>query len=477
MRGSKTLGLDFFEQYFRPGLDSFEHYFYNELGIQRPARNVVKGLIQALKKWVAHRFPTLHQAYVRYVKRGLHNDLNRQWVGDLARFDVVGDGYRVPDNIDFLFFPLRGYHVREYVRIQKILEDARILAAAVATDPFRRNYEAQEVADRLGIRLIGFKEFVRSEARIRACVFFNDWDPLMRLISKLCHENEIGTVGFVEGIQDYRDLDTGRKRYPYRRSHVVIVPGEHDLKYFEKSRQQKMYTGYVPRVQELWKERRSATTTVEEGCVLINSNFSYGVLEDHRDLWLKQVVEATLVSGFLPLISRHPFDKGTLFPEYASNDDFYALLKRCCVSVHRFASGILESLAAGTPVVYFNPHSENVDKFSNPRGAYLVALCLDELKTILAERKYSWNEARAGDFLRFHAGLSPSCERENEARIVDIFLNICSRFGTPSSNLQAELKRMDIASNYALRYSELSAIPPFYGDEPVGSATHGRALG
>jgi hypothetical protein len=141
--------------------------------------------------------------------------------------------------------------------------------------------------------------------------------------------------------------------------------------------------------------------------VLINSNFSHNVLTERRDAWLTQAVAAVRRAGLEPVISRHPEDKGTLFPELVTQASFYETLESCCASVQRFASGILESLAAGVPVIYFNPHGERVDKFSSdPMGAYPVAVTEDALAGHLTTLG-AWREAalaRADAFLDHHAG-------------------------------------------------------------------------
>ena len=53
-----------------------------------------------------------------------------------------------------------------------------------------------------------------------------------------------------------------------------------------------------------------------QGCidVVINSNFSYGVLVDKQDFWVSSLCKACETMDLSFLISRHPQD-GKFFPE------------------------------------------------------------------------------------------------------------------------------------------------------------------
>ena len=140
---------------------------------------------------------------------------------------------------------------------------------------------------------------------------------------------------------------------------------------------------------------------------LINSNFSYGVLVEHRDSWLTSAVNACYKAGYKPVITKHPADKGTLFRDLVTNKSFYEALDDSTVLISRFASGILEAMAVKKPVIYFNPHGERADKFLNPNGAFSIINNEVELSNELSELEinYPSYSKRFEAYLEKHCGI------------------------------------------------------------------------
>ena len=139
---------------------------------------------------------------------------------------------------------------------------------------------------------------------------------------------------------------------------------------------------------------------------LINSNFSYGVLEEYRDFWLERAVEACKRADYTIIISRHPADKGELYNEYVQTSSFFELLPKADVLISRFATGILEALAMDVMPIYFNPHSEKVDKFTDTMQAYPKADTTEALCDILnnLEEHYIKHRPNFEIFLSNHCG-------------------------------------------------------------------------
>lgn len=312
--------------------------------------------------------------------------------------------------IDVLFVPHKDYHAWTVGLAAPALRAAGISFAVVDIAPQWREAGAAAKARELGLPIIRYGEIALGDFAPRLIVTFNDWDYVTRPILAAAAEAGIPTAAIVEGIQDYNDDDTGRERHAYQMAQSVLLPGDFDRRYFALDGERSLSVVGIPRVQLL--RRQAAAISQNRGRmasrqVLINSNFSHNVMTDRRDAWLTQAVEAVRAAGLDPLITRHPEDKGKLFAELVTQTSFYDALGESCATVQRFATGILESLAARVPVIYFNPHGEKVDKFlSDPMGAYPIVSDPEALSLELTTLN-KWREEamiRAEAFLDFHAG-------------------------------------------------------------------------
>lgn len=367
-----------------------------------------------------------------------------------------------PDGHDLGFFPLRAYHLRECVPVVEDLNRRGVSSVIVESDAYRKgNDEVRMAAKGLGVDLMPFDDFIRRETSIRAAVFLNDWDPLMRIIARECERLGVQTIGWVEGVNDYHDVDTGRQRYAYLRSRHVITPGPFDTKYFVDG-EQRIHAGEVVRIKTLWKERRARGPRTGDPTALINSNFSYGVLEERRDEWVQSAVRACLAAGFTPVLSRHPFDLGKSCAEFQTGESFFEAVKKCDVAIQRFGSGILEALAIGVPVIYYNPHGERIDKFISPNGAFLIARGEAELSEALGERRYFWSEESAFSFLRLHTGLARETH-SGGGLVGDIIETILKEAGPRSSALAESLLGTSALRSRKAMTDEAKRIGPFFG--------------
>lgn len=378
--------------------------------------------------------------------------------------------------IDMAFFPLRGYHVDDCLPVVEGLRRAGLEVVVVETDGWRDGGgEVARSAARHGLRLMRLEDFLSRPRSVRCAVLWNDWDLLMRLVAKACHEAGTETIAWVEGIQDYHDVDRGRglMRFPYLRSRHVILPGPFDARYFDETGQI-LHRGEIVRVNALWPQRRQQAPAAERPRALINSNFSYGVMEEHRDTWVTEAVTACLAAGFEPVISRHPFDMGRLYPQYTTTRPFSDVARDCAVTIQRFASGILESLALGVPVIYFNAHGERIDKFKSPENAYLLADTRDGLEGILAQRLYFWEEGAARGFLRLHAGLGDEDTTPGD-RIMAVLLSILRRTPEPAEALCDCLGEVPERGAFEALRDRIIDIGPFYGAEARQPILRGRA--
>ena len=361
---------------------------------------------------------------------------------------------------DLVLFPMRAYHLRDAAVVMDELSNRGVTTQAIETDSYRGdNEEVRREANALGIKLLAFQDFIRRRVAVRTVVLWNDWDPLMRVIAQVCHHERVAAVGWVEGVNDYGDVDTGRRRFAYRRSRHVIVPGDFDRKYFRDTGQD-VHTGEVVRIGVLWRSRRTGTGKTGVRRALINSNFSYGVLVDDRDRWLSEAVDACLSAGIEPVISRHPFDTGTSYTRYETSTPFVKALQDCVVTIQRFGSGILEALAVGVPVIYFNPHGERVDKFKDPRGAYLIASTRHQLRIALQDEAYRWEEPAAEAFLELHSGLS--AKEPPGSAIANALERVVGQTAMPTTALAEGLRRHPLLQDRKRLPWQAQAIGPIY---------------
>jgi glycosyltransferase involved in cell wall biosynthesis len=283
-------------------------------------------------------------------------------------------------NPSIIFLLQKDYHLDAVSSILNILGRKGITCHVVDLSSHCGDRGLRSKAAELDIDLVGLSPFMLGAYNPKLIVALNDWDPSVRAIFGAAQASGIKTVAIVEGIQDYWDADVNRDRGAYRMADIVLLPGQFDAKYFEDS-QQKLAVGGVPRIEKMRK--RLVTRPSKETRVLINSNFSYGVLVEHRDSWLEASVKACQDAGVDWFISRHPADLGTLHQEQVTTLSFEEATLESTVVIQRFASGILESLALGRPVIYFNPHDEKADKFADPMGAYPIATQQEELTELL----------------------------------------------------------------------------------------------
>ncbi len=217
----------------------------------------------------------------------------------------------------------------------------------------------------------------------KAVITFNDFNDDFRDALEFRQLLGMPTICAVEGINDFSRIDFrmgGENPYrflPYRRCDTVFLAGKNDQRFF-KDRDTRIVG--LPIVEELRSKKPKFPT---KPIAALNLNFTYGVLEDKRDEFLSAALEGIKRAGFDYEITQHPMDKADLSEFKVTSKTQYELIDATSVFVSRFATGILEALASGKPAIYFNPHGEQVDKYSHPLGAFEVANSPEELAKAL----------------------------------------------------------------------------------------------
>jgi hypothetical protein len=349
-----------------------------------------------------------HAATVRQAG-GWNETLGEQADADLLVRLQNGGERPSADPVDILFIPHKDYHVWTISLLRASMEEQGLTFGIVDITAQWRDDGVRAITALNKLPLVKLGALALGRIAPRVMVVFNDWDPITRPIILSAQTAGMATAGIVEGIQDYADADVPWSRQAYQAVDTVLLPGAFDKAYFQCRREgQSTAVVGVARIEALRAQPIDPSRRpTGKGRVLINSNFAYDVLVDDRDRWLTEAVGAVLMAGLDPVISRHPADRGVLFPEYETDLDFYSCLETCQATIQRFASGVLESLAREVPVLYFRPRGEMVEKFiTDPMGVYPVCKTVEQLQQAMGQLR-QWQKAvtdGADAFLDHHAG-------------------------------------------------------------------------
>lgn len=266
------------------------------------------------------------------------------------------------------FAPHKKYHV---VTARPVAEILRRRGIEVSFLDFTSFGSEEETLERPGERhWHDVADFLTAGHGFDVLVVFNDWDPLVtRPLVMEARAAGAATVGFAEGINDFHDADTGRLRDAYRTVEWVLGAGEDDRRYFRDVGSKFQVVGF-PRIAPLLERPAQPP---ERTRAVINVNFTYKVLEDERRRWLDSAIEGCRLAGLEWIVSQHPQDGADLSSCPVDRRSFEESMRENAILISRFSSCIIEALAMGRPVVYYNPHGEKVEKFREPLGAYGLA--------------------------------------------------------------------------------------------------------
>lgn len=334
------------------------------------------------------------------------------------------------------------YHVRNAVPLLKLLRKRGFQCALLDNSGFVANgARCSGKEDRQGLLDEEYVPIARAPygsdwlCTARLVVTYNDFNDDFR--EALAYRMLLGqrSVSMIEGINDFRRVDFDSPRYlPYRRCDTVFLAGQDDAQYFEDR------TTYVIGLPVIERLAQKQPVFPAKHLAVLNVNFTYGALEDRRDAFVSAAKMSFEQVGWDWVITKHPMDKGELGGLPVSKQTQYELIDQGTVFVSRFATGILEALSSGKPVIYFNPHGEQVAKFTEPMGAFDIATTTNEL--IAALRRVETDlaagidfRARALPFLAHHAGYLADGQSAAE-RFVDAVVDIIESAPAPHTRLQ-----------------------------------------
>jgi len=230
-----------------------------------------------------------------------------------------------------------------------------------------------------------------------ALVVMNDWGTTASMIAT-ARSRDVPVLAVVEGVQDFADVETGRKRSAYRNSDHVFCLGPYDHAQLDGV---KRSIGGSTRFQKAWA---TPVTTQPDELVVVNSNFSYGVLESERKPWVDGVRRAAAGAETRMVLSRHPAERGLDFGDDVTKVPISQLLKTSGCLVSRFSTVCFDALLAGVPMIYYNPHGEQIGTFREANGAFISTTSVEHLQIALRAPKRSRQETRyaAEGFLSRH---------------------------------------------------------------------------
>lgn len=301
------------------------------------------------------------------------------------------------------------YHLEELIPLRDELAASGIEAELVVPVPARRSLGYLRPGVRRHRLLIkASPEPVSSPVDVstvvdglRALVVMNDWGTTAALVDEVTRLGR-PTFGWVEGVQDFADVDTGLARRPYRRVGEVFCLGTYDSECLAECRTTVVGS---QRLQRLWSS--SAPLRPDRAHATVNSNFTYGVLTHERRRWLRSVRQACTAAAIDSTVSHHPAERRLALPRGETSVE--ELLERSTHLVSRFSTVCYEALVRGVELVYHNPHRERVPTFSEPCGAYELTRSTAELARALLRDRRDPDQVRAaaGEFLRRHLRLDP----------------------------------------------------------------------
>jgi hypothetical protein len=234
------------------------------------------------------------------------------------------------------------------------------------------------------------------------------------------------TFAKVEGVQDFEDADTGRQRHAYRSADVILAQGINDVEALPGMDVEIVGSS---RLEQIWAEPPVARRSDR---VLLNVNFTYGVLTDAFRGWLDGAVDVMEQEGLEGDISAHwaqkDMPKDPRIASLVRPQPFRYLITQAGVLVSRFSTVPFEAMARGIPFVYFNPHGERVPTFTKPNGAFEIVTEYADLGRVLrAELAFDGDyRARSAEF--FLRQVDVDARRSSAERAADV---ICQRLGLP----------------------------------------------
>lgn len=212
-----------------------------------------------------------------------------------------------------------------------------------------------------------------------AVVTMKDWAGYGEVVAA-AKTAGIPTFAKVEGAQDFADVDTPYARTAYRSADHILCQGRNDYDALDGSR-------HIVGSSRLERLFYAPSLPIDADNVIINLNFTYGVLEEERGRWIDSAVAACERLRVPYSVALHPAERRRPGIPRASTVPISALLLRASVLVSRFSTVPFEAMARGIPFVYHNPHGEGVATFANAADAFRTTTDVASLASAIDETR------------------------------------------------------------------------------------------
>lgn len=263
----------------------------------------------------------------------------------------------------------------------------------------RGNENALEAARKLNINATEIKFTIPNPEKYSLLILGNDWGPLEQKINLDFISKKVNTVCIQESSIDFNPID-GRMRN-------CSFPVFQGIATLENLDLRSRITAVIgnPRFEQL-----TPSPMPTQRKALINVNFTYGVFEEYRNIWVNDIVSVCRDMNYDYVLSQHPRDKGNFegFNVLKSNPLLvHDSIRDCSVLISRFSALLTEAICLGRPCIYYNPHGENMHyKFRPDNKMFFYATNKDELEVSLREiidfqEQPNLSES---DFLKQHLG-------------------------------------------------------------------------
>ncbi|MCP3995473.1 MAG: hypothetical protein GY722_10465 [bacterium] len=244
---------------------------------------------------------------------------------------------------------------------------------------------------------------------IKAVVTMKDWAGYGEVVDASKGAG-VTTFAKVEGAQDFNDADTPYSRAAYRSADHILCQGQNDFDALDDSR-------FIVGSSRLERLFYAPVMPAKSDHVVINLNFTYGVLEQERADWIDGAVAACERLGLPYTVALHPAERRARSIPHASTVPISRLLLRATTLVSRFSTVPFEAMARGIPFVYHNPHGEQVSTFAHGGDAFRKTKTVDELAEALSEAR-GWREdyrERSSAFFSRQVDVDPEVASEDRA--------------------------------------------------------------
>lgn len=271
----------------------------------------------------------------------------------------------------YLFAASNDSHVGWMIPIAERMDGSRFMVFPA------KNENAEFYLQKNQKQFIQYQPGILKTLNPSVIVFGCDWGGNEQQAVQEAKSLSIPTVCIQEGCLDFQNPQTRRMT----RADYAFLQGPVMQKYIQRT-DNIIITGN-PKYDNLYE-----TPLPEKVTVMINSNFTYGIYEEARDRWVRDVAETCKELGLDFFISQHPRDFGIFPPEYklVKSDAFkmQQQLQNTSILISRFSTIIYEALAMGREAIYYNPHHEHFRIFAqDDTGGIRIANDLSQLKSAM----------------------------------------------------------------------------------------------